>query len=107
MRISPSDRNTVHGHQESSFRSLPASARGDVRKDPWCFVRDPKIAEQADRSRELLPFHCGGDVRQHRRVEDDIMLQDHGSTAFPGSGESSTSISSTIAMSITILRWLI
>ena len=71
MRIGPSRWSTVHGQEEAAPRSLPTGAASDVRKHLRRFVRDPIIAERADRSRELLPFRRWGDVGQYSRVEDD------------------------------------
>lgn len=70
MRIGPSHRNAIHAQQEVALRPLPTSAQGNVGKDLRRFVRDPKIAEQADRSRKLLPFRRR-DVGQYSRMEDD------------------------------------
>ncbi len=71
MRIGPSHWSAVHGQKEAAPRSLPIDAPSDVRKHLRRFVRDPIIAERADRSRELLPFRSWGDIGQYSRVEDD------------------------------------
>lgn len=56
MGISPGDRSAVHGEKEAAPRPLLAGTPSNSRQDPGCLVRDPIVAQRADRLRKLLPF---------------------------------------------------